>query len=297
MRHLPVRVRAAVAVTAVAAVAVAVAAGCSTPAAAPRPERELTPAEQLRISDANEVLVKQCMNRAGFSYWTGPRPGLEESRTSGYVSDDVEWARKHGYGSRIAAAADRYRRTNPNGAYREGLSAERRKAYDETLDGGGRARILTAKVPGGSASVRKRLGGCSEEAERQLYGDPGTWFRADKAVTNLQPLYVPEILRDERFTTALAGWAACMKRSGFAHPDPAAARDAAARSGDFTSETRTAVAEARCARETSLATVARERQTHYLNALRDEYGEELDAHRRLRHRAYERAAGITGARV
>ncbi|MGA5062989.1 hypothetical protein ACPB9E_04275 [Streptomyces exfoliatus] len=291
MKHVPVRFRAVVAMAAVAAVA----AGCSTPAA-PRPERELTQAEQLRISDANEVLIKQCMNRAGFSYWTSPRLSLEKSRASDYVNDDVEWARKHGYGSRIEAAADRYRRTNPNGAYREGLSAERREAYDEALDGGRRARVLTAKLPGGTTTIRKRLGGCSEEAERKLYGDPDAWFRADKAASNLQPLYVPDILRDERFTTALAGWAACMKRSGFPHPDPTAARDAVARSEDFGTETRTAVAEARCARETSLAAVARERQTHYLNALRAEYGDELDAHRRLRYRAYERAAGITGGR-
>ncbi|MEV4428334.1 hypothetical protein ACN9M0_22525 [Streptomyces sp. R-07] len=291
MKHLLVRAGAVVAVVA------AVTTGCSRPDTAAAPERELTQAEQLRISDADEVLIEQCMNRAGFSYWTSPRSSLEESREPGYVNDDVEWARKHGYGSRIAAAADRYRRTNPNGAYRTGLSTERRRAYDEALDGGRRARILTAKLPGGKATVRKRLGGCSEEAERKLYGDPDAWFRADKAVTNLQPLYVPEILRDERFTTALAGWKACMRRAGFAYPDPTAARDAAARARDFASETRTAVSEARCARETSLATVARERQTHYLNALRDTYGEELDTHRRLQRGAYERAAGITGARV
>ncbi|MER5207118.1 hypothetical protein [Streptomyces sp. NPDC002825] len=291
MKHLLVRAGAVVAVVA------ALTTGCSRPDPAAPPERELTQAEQLRISDADEVLVERCMNRAGFSYWTSPRLSLEESREPGYVSDDVEWARKHGYGSRIADAAARYRRTNPNGAYRAGLSAERRKAYDEALDGGHRARILTAKLPGGNATIRKRLGGCSEEAERTLYGDPDAWFQAEKAVTNLQPLYVPEILRDERFTTALAGWAACMKRAGFAYPDPAAARDATARAGDFASETRTAVAEARCARETSLAAVARERQTHYLNALRDQYGEELDAHRRMQRGAYERAAGITGARV
>ncbi|WP_369146046.1 hypothetical protein [Streptomyces sp. R44] len=291
MKHLLVRAGAVVAVVA------AVTAGCSRPEPAAPPERELTQAEQLRISDADEVLIKRCMNRAGFSYWTSPRLSLEESREPGYVSDDVEWARKHGYGSRIAAAADRYRRTNPNGAYRQGLSAERRTAYDEALDGGRRARILSTKLPGGTATVRKRLGGCSEEAERKLYGDPDAWFRADKAVTNLQPLYVPRVLRDERFTTALAGWAACMRRAGLAYPDPTAARDAAARTRDFASETRTAVAEARCARETSLAAVARERQTHYLNALREQYGEELDAHRRLQRGAYERAAGITGARV
>ncbi|KKZ69061.1 hypothetical protein VO63_36230 [Streptomyces showdoensis] len=276
---------------------------CTAPAPAPpaappaAPARELTQAERLRVSDATEVLLQRCMRRAGFSYWTSPRLSLEESRPSDYVNDDVEWARKHGYGSRIQAAADRYRRTNPNGAYREGLSPERRRSYDEVLDGGRRARLLTARIPGGTASVHKRLGGCSESAERELYGDPDAWFRADKTVTNLQPLYVSRILRDERFTTALAAWARCMERAGFGYADPSAAREATARTADFAAETRTAVAEARCARETSLAAVARERQSHYLDSLRGTYGGELDAHRRMERRASERAAGITGPRT
>ncbi|MGW8768433.1 hypothetical protein ACWGN5_38825 [Streptomyces sp. NPDC055815] len=293
MKHLLVRAGAVVAVVA------AVTTGCSRPDPAAPPERELTQAEQLRISDADEVLIKQCMNRAGFSYWTSPRLSLEESRAPGYVGDDVEWARKHGYGSRIRAEEDRARRANPNGNYRATLSPERRAAYDTALDGGRAARVLATAIPtgAGGGTVRKRLGGCSEQAEKRLYGDPDAWFRADKVVSNLQPLYVPRVMRDERFTTALTAWAGCMKRSGHAYADPTAARDAAARSGDYGTEVRIAVAEARCARDSSLAAVARERQTHYLNALRGQYGEELDAHRRLQRGAYERAAGITGARV
>ncbi|MER7519979.1 hypothetical protein [Streptomyces sp. NPDC126499] len=265
------------------------------PAAGPGPE--LTEAEKLRISDAHEVLIKRCMNRAGFSYWTGPRLSLAESRTPGYVSDDLAWARTHGYGSRIQGKVDRARQANPNGTYRARLSAERRRAYDQALDGGSEATVLTARLPDGRGSIRKRLGGCSLEAEKTLYGAPEAWFRADKAAGNLQPLYVPRILRDERFTAALASWAACMKRSGFPYPDPTAAREAAGRAGDFATEVRTAVAEAECARTTGLASVARERQTHYLNALRPEYGETLDTHRRLQRQALERAARITGPRV
>ncbi|MER5894476.1 hypothetical protein [Streptomyces sp. NPDC001876] len=43
------------------------------------------------------------MNRAGFSYWTGVRLSLEESRSPGYVNDDVGWASEHGYGSHVQA--------------------------------------------------------------------------------------------------------------------------------------------------------------------------------------------------
>ncbi|WP_406066731.1 hypothetical protein OG462_26805 [Streptomyces sp. NBC_01077] len=292
----------------VVAVVAAATTGCaqdSGRASAP-PPRELTQAERLRISDATEVLIKQCMNRAGFSYWTGPRLSLEESRPLDYVNDDVDWAREHGYGSRIRDKEDRARRANPNGTYRAGLSAPRRKAYDEALDGGLGATILTTEIPtgAGKGSVHKRWGGCSAEAGEKLYGDPVAWFRADKAVTNLQPLYVPRITRDRTFTEALAAWSRCMTRAGHVYPDPPAAQDAVAGNASgrspgeaFEVETRVAVAEARCAHETSFATIARERQAYYVGTLPDRYTELIGTHRRLQRDAFARAAEVTGPRV
>ncbi|KQX59075.1 MULTISPECIES: hypothetical protein [unclassified Streptomyces] len=295
MRYLLVRA------SVVAAVVAAVTTGCSNPPTPP--ERAPTQAEQLRISDATEILIQQCMNRAGFSYWTSPRLGLEESRSTGFVNDDVEWAQKHGYGSRIRDKEDRARRANPNGTYRAGLSPQRRTAYDKALDGGRSARILTTEIPGGG-SIRKRLGGCVEVVEKELYGDPARWFRAEKLAANLRPLYVPALMRDGEFGRALAAWAACMRRSGHAYPDPPAARDAVPRlstgvSPDraFAFEVSIAVAEARCARETSLKDIGRKRESHYAGALRDRYGDAVDTYRRLQHDAYNRATRITGPRV
>jgi transposase len=80
--------------------------------------------------------AEACLHRHGFTYWEAERPSLEKGRTLGSGADDVAWAGKHGYGSRIAAKVDRARLTNPNLGYRKGLSEERRKAYDEALDVG-----------------------------------------------------------------------------------------------------------------------------------------------------------------
>ncbi|WP_326737222.1 hypothetical protein [Streptomyces sp. NBC_01022] len=308
-----------IAACAVAAVLSAAATGCvqdtsgqgqgpTSEAASARTGRESEPtrAEQLRISDATEVLTERCMKRAGFPYWTGTRLSLEESRSPGYVNDDVDWAAEHGYGSRIQEKADKARRANPNGTYRADLSPQRRQAYDKALDGGRHATVLTAEItiPGGTGKISKRLGGCSAEAEKKLYGDPAAWFRADKAVTNLQPLYVPRITRDSKFTAALASWSRCMAAAGHRYPDPPAAQDAVARRAAdlapaeaFEAEKRVAVAEARCARASSLAAVARERETYYRGTLPDRYDELIDTHRRLEHDAYTRAAGITGPRA
>ncbi|MFC8533970.1 hypothetical protein ACFUJY_08430 [Streptomyces sp. NPDC057249] len=296
-----------IAACAVAAALAVAATGCTHDGTSERaPERDLTWAERLRISDAAEVLTERCMDRAGFRYWTSARTGLEESRPLDYVNDDVEWAAEHGYGSRIQERTDRAHRANPNGTYRAGLSPRRRDAYDRALDGGRNAALLTAEVPTatGTGRISKRLGGCSAQAEKKLYGDPATWFRVHKTVSNLTSLYVPRITRDEKFTAALADWSRCMDRAGHPYPDPPAAQEAVARRaaelpGDeaFAAEKRVAVAEARCARESALAAVTRERERHYRAALPDRYREQIDVHRRLERQAYARAAAVIGPRA
>jgi hypothetical protein len=210
----------AVAVAAAAALALTGCSGTSGDAPAPvaaAKAGELTYAEDLRVSDAEQRLITQCMARHGFRYWSDSSLSLAESRPLGYVQDDVRWARTYGYGSRIAAKEDSARLHNPNIAYRKGLSAARRTAYDTTLDGGRKTELLRTAVPGGG-SVSKQSGGCDAVAERTLYGDPATWFRLDTTASNLRPLYVGKLLHDRRFTAAVHDWASCMKRANHLRP-------------------------------------------------------------------------------
>ncbi|MEU6378944.1 hypothetical protein [Streptomyces sp. NPDC046909] len=274
-----------------------------------KPPRELTDAEQLRVADAQQRLIKRCMAGKGFDYWEAERLSLEESRTLGWVTDDVAWADKHGYGSRIEAKHERARRNNRNVAYREGLSAERRAAYDKALDEGIDAPVITAEVPTGG-TVRKRVGGCVAQAEKQLYGDRVAWFRAEKTVMGLQPLYVPRLMADKRFAAALASWSGCMARSGYTYRDPQEARQAAVEQGlkadqadqtdpgkAFEAERKLAVADATCAKNTSLRAIGNERETHYVNQLRGRYGNDLDTYARLQLRAFARATEIVEPRT
>ncbi|MFR9794380.1 hypothetical protein ACL02U_00475 [Streptomyces sp. MS06] len=282
------------------------AAGAAT--ARPAPVRPLTWQQQLRISDAEERLTKQCMNRHGFSYWETRILTLEESRPVRYVQDDVEWARRYGYGSGIDMKADRARRHNPNAAYRGSLSAARRAAYDTALDGGDQARLLTAQLPGGRGEVRKRLGGCTAEAESKLYGDPVAWFHAAKIATNLRPLYVPELMRDKRLRTAVAAWSRCMRQHGYSYDDPQAAHDAvrqrtalserSATAGEaLKAERETAVADARCARETSLKSVGTACEKLYVGRLRKQYGSTVDTYWLLMRTAFKHAEELVQPRA
>ncbi|MET8942201.1 hypothetical protein ABZX30_01055 [Streptomyces sp. NPDC004542] len=306
--------RAFASLCAVAVVTGAVAAGCGhgsdaggrTAAAArqARPE-PLTWQQELRVSDAEQRLVRQCMNRHGFRYWEDRTLTLRESMPVRYVQDDVAWAREYGYGSRLLAEQDRARRANPNLAYRKSLSDGRRAAYDTALDGGTSARVLQVRMPGGG-TVRKHVGGCAAEAEQRLYGDAATWFRADATASNLQPLYVSRMLKDRRLTRAVTAWAGCMRRAGrpFGTPDEARAaatpKDGLSRAEEaeaFAAERRIAVADAGCARDAGLKDLGRKLESEYIDKLGDTYGDELNTYRRLRNQALDRAVRIVPQRA
>ncbi|SFN09016.1 hypothetical protein SAMN04487980_101116 [Streptomyces sp. cf124] len=280
--------------------------GSATTAARQARPLPLTWQQELRVNDAQQRLTKQCMNRKGFEYWEDRTLTLRESRPVRYVQDDVEWARTYGYGGRIQANSQRVHERNPIGTYRSGLSPSRRAAFDVALDGGDDARTLTAPVPGSSGEIRKRIGGCTEEAERELYGDPAVWFRTGKVATSLNGLYGDDLMKDRQLVAAIEAWSRCMKKAGQSYEDPQAARDAirvnTSRLGEaradeaFAAERRTAVADATCARETSLRTVASARETYYEDRLRDRYGKDVDTYRRLGQQAYDRAVRIVPGR-
>ncbi|CAL9568977.1 hypothetical protein [Streptomyces sp. enrichment culture] len=295
-------------ICAVAAGITALVTGCThdtdtsaAPTAAQRAERrELTYTEELRLSDAQQRLIARCMAEQGFTYHVYRPLTVEEHHPVGYVQDDVAWAREHGYGSRIQAKADKARTGNPNIAYRKSLSQDRRQSYDAALDGGPEARELSADVPEGG-TYRKRVGGCVAESEKRLYGDLETWFADEKTVSRLQARTMAAVLEDSRFTAAVERWSQCMRRAGHNLPDPGEAREAARRQYQqlpeepaFVAERKVAAADATCARETSLRTVAEEREAHHTDRLRGEYGDVLETVRRIQRNALARAEKLVG---
>ncbi|WP_330263804.1 hypothetical protein [Streptomyces griseorubiginosus] len=310
--------RAATTVGVIAALSSLVLTGCSADSgtahrAAPVARAEaaaaadkLTYAQDLRISDAEQHLVTECMRKHGFDYQEEKPPSLEESRPVGYVQDDVDWARSHGYGSRIEAKEDLARLRNPNIAYRKSLSRSRQKAFDIAMDGGRDAVVLKAPTPSGG-TISKQSGGCAGQAEKTLYGDPEAWFRSDVTVRNLRPLYVGRLLADKEFKTAVAAWSRCMNKAGHPFPDPDAARQStrdhsarqtpAEEARSFANETRIAVADATCARSVSLRSIGERREAHYIGELAGTYGPALTAHLRMQRHALTVAERTVPART
>ncbi|MFF8017998.1 hypothetical protein [Streptomyces sp. NPDC007929] len=281
--------------------------GCGAvaePAAGTRPAAPggapLTEAQLAVIDRAELVLTKKCMARHGHPFWVAASMRADELRAPGYVLDDVGWAHRHGYGGRIQRKALATKRHDRNIAYRAGLSEAEARAYVRALSGGPGSELLTTSLPGGG-KVRVGNGGCEAEARKRLYGDPSVWFRVDKVATNLTPLYVPRLLRDEHFTKAQRRWAACMRRAGHSYPDPTAIRAALPRLTQdldagraHATEVRLAVAEATCARETGFAETARRLEREHSAPVRARYARDIATRDRLQRAALARAERLLG---
>ncbi|WP_431784431.1 hypothetical protein [Streptomyces chumphonensis] len=267
------------------------------------PGRELTDREKSRLDRAEELLVARCMAEHGFRYTPSEPADAEAGGGGGYVLDDVEWAREHGYGGELRRKVLTARKDNPNLTYRASLSKDRLRAYTAALGGRPSEGMLSVELPGGG-TIRTARGGCRATAQEELYGDRETWFRVDKVHGNLAPLYLPDLVQDERFTDAVEAWARCMRAAGHDYAEPPhiraqlptlteglSARDA------HDVEVGLAVAEATCARDTGLAHTARALHDEYRAPVAQQYAEQLTTHHHMRLAALKQAKRVISSQA
>lgn len=284
--------------TVICAGAIAIA-GCSS---APQAEgRELTAAEKVQVRHAEQTLVEQCMDKAGFRYWVAYLPTADQLKSGGYLVTDVDWARRNGYGSRFQDRMAEIQRTDPNAGYANSLSKPERIRYGKTLDGRSSGSLVTARLPGGG-TVQTSDSGCVAEAKDQLYGDFETWFQVEKIAENLPRTYAPKVLKDTRFVHSLGTWSTCMKASGYDVADPPQARqlltkltNGMTRDKSFEVEVELAVAEASCATSTPLAGTARAVQDEYRAKELRQYGDDVATYERMSVAALGRAREIVSS--
>jgi hypothetical protein len=265
--------------------------------------RELTDTEKILVQRAEQTLIKKCMGDAGFKYWTGPLPTVDELNGGGFVLTDPDWAKRNGYGSRLQQKLQETQRDDPNHAYLNALPQQERVRYSRTLEGGPSSVLLTAELPEGG-SVRTPREGCQAKAKEQLYGDFERWFQAEKTATNLTPLYVSDLLDDKRFVNALAKWSACMRISGHAYADPPEIRRklpeiTRSLSADkaYAVEVELATTEATCATTTPLSDIARILEDEYRAPVLERYSDAVADYKHMSLAALARAKEITGSQT
>ncbi|MEU6389381.1 hypothetical protein [Streptomyces sp. NPDC046939] len=224
--------------------------------------RALTPAERQTLTKAEALLTRNCMEERGFSFHAVEDLPDGVDRLFPYVVDDEGWAAEHGYGSDIQRKRDTLAAKNPNQLYFRSLSAERREAAVDALNGP-EPTGLEARVPG-MGTIRHSDEGCESEAQRALYLDLPKWYSAWKVTDALERSVPPAVVRDERFTAAVSRWSTCMRAKGYSYSSPLEARQRFVRPAGATgsgesraTEIATARAEAQCAGTSGLAKTAR----------------------------------------
>jgi len=253
------------------------------------PPRPVTAADERLLQNAEQVLVRQCMARAGFDY-TVVTP-TEKPFPFRYVLDDVGWARQHGYGSDLLARLRA--RKDPNQEYFRGLTRVRQAAALVALNGPS-PRGLSARLPDGSTMTRSDTG-CTTEAQRRLYRDAGTWFQASMVATSLPSTRFARVTADPQYRHAVRIWSGCMRARGHAAVDPAQAQARFADSSKASShpnatesrrsEIDFATAEATCAGSSGLGALARRLDAHYDQILRAQARPLLQERAELQRRA------------
>lgn len=263
--------------------------------------QELTAAEEILVRRAEQLLIKECMADKGYPYRIGPLPTVDDLKGNGTFLTDVGWARRNGYGSRLEAKAQQI--DDPNGAYANALPREDATRYTDALLGSPSSAMLTAELPSGG-TVRTPRDSCLADARGRLYGDFETWFRAEKAATNLTPLYAADLAKNRRFTDAVEQWSVCMRAAGHAYATPAKAREGLPKltrglneKRAFAVEVRLAVAEATCAGRTSLTRTTRALEAEYRQKVLARYGDAVATYQRMNLDALARAEEITGSKA
>lgn len=245
--------------------------------------------------------MQRCMARHGFRYRPSPPATGDELLDFPYVVDDLDWARKHGYGGDLLRKAKQQRTSDPNAVYARGLSPKRRDAFTTTLYGSS-TKAVEVTVPSGGA-IRQSRTGCLADAQGRLYGDFREWFRVNALAKNL-PDRGGELRRSPDFRAAVERWSACMRGLGHPYRSPAhiqralgsLTKGASPRRVDAI-EVRLATAEARCARSTPLSGTVHRLTNELTLPDRQQYDAEIKTRDRMRLAALQRAKEMSGTRT
>ncbi|MDX2548165.1 hypothetical protein ACOT81_42770 [Streptomyces sp. WI04-05B] len=267
--------------------------GTAVPGAADAGPRRATGDSRETLALAEQLLIKECMEKQGHEYWVEPSRPDDVSTRFPYAVDDPAWAEAHGYGTDLRRDREAEVRRNPNQRYFHSMSAKDRAVLVSALNGA-RPQGLSARLPGGM-QVSHSDQGCQATADRKLYTDLQAWFRATRVTDSLAAMRVGLVTDDKRYKAAVEPWARCMRDRGYGYPGPAEARAAATQPADpwpHAKEVRLASAEAACAASSGLSTVAKSLDTEYRDKLRRRYPQETADLARLKREALPRARAI-----
>jgi hypothetical protein len=258
---------------------------------------------------AEDELVSRCMAKKGFKYTVAPPLTPESLPDAPYGSDDLAYAREHGFGSvqrrDRSERVEKYAREDPNKRHLDSLSPRERDRYWEAFAGDLAHQAYVTLPDGTTVSVATK--GCVAEARTQLYGNLSEWLRLDHTRQAFVRDVRSRVESDAQFGRAVAAWRDCMQGRGLRYASPAAASEpflgaATANLADnladkpSAKEVRVAVAAAECSRESKLTETGERLERELRLAGSAEYDRAVLAWHELQLRALQRARSLLGLR-
>ncbi|MEV0912675.1 hypothetical protein [Streptomyces hokutonensis] len=252
------------------------------------------PATQAEMLDlAKQIIIRDCMESHGFRYWVIPHRMEKAQRDFPYVIDDVNWAKRHGYGRDIQDKQEQRAKRDPNQRYFWSLSSGRRAAATRAMNGPP-FKGMSIRLPNGIL-VGHSKEGCDTESDAKLYGNAYAWFRASRVTDSLAGLRIGQVTSDPRYGAAVQKWSHCMLRGGYQFRTPTQSRMAANETKSPLPRDReiaAAIAEATCATQSQLSSVTKQLDTKYRSKQQRQYTWETSARERLAHEALPRARAV-----
>ena len=252
-------------------------------------------------AQAQETLVQQCMQQAGWRYDPTPVSTvlLGRAQDSPY-GDDVSRAQRVGYDLPAVVTAEAGAAYGPDEALSR-LDAAGRARYQAALFGPENARTVTVGAPWLGGTVAALGEGCLAQARGALFGDLTASLEAEFASSGPSAALAGSADDPERDRLDQR-WRDCMSGTARAFDSPDAAR-AFARDGyerlpddqARSQELAVATADARCEAETGYARARRQLEDRYLTALLTTYDGPAELARQALRTADTRAAQITAA--
>ncbi|WP_326883909.1 hypothetical protein [Actinocrinis sp.] len=276
--------------TASARGAVAVNSSGSGTAAGPR---SVSAADADVLYQAEQLMVRDCMARQGFTYFPVPRVPVPGDRQFPYVVDDVAWASAHGYGRDLQSEIEQQAAGSPGARYEHSLTPQRLQQFGQALYGTRDAVMTVPNLLGGT--LGHDANGCAAQVWQQLYGNSSAWFAASETVQESAAIREGDVQRSAPFQQALPRWSACMRGRGLTAASPAQSRSQRLASHEPNAEqldVRAAVAEAQCAQSTGLATLADHLDATYAATVYQQFKAQFDTMYALQVAALPRARSV-----
>jgi hypothetical protein len=286
-----------------------VAVGCSKAPAAPKAvghsniplSSGLDEDEERLLSYAEATLASRCMAKRGLKYVARMAP-RDDRRRAKWGTEDVAYARKHGYGVELASSVDKFVREDPNANL--GLSPDQQRTWEEAYFGTDSTRIRVT-LPDGDQYEAPGTG-CLAEARKELYGDLQQQTRLFYYMQALRLDAANMVKADPAYLAAVDRWRRCMQSRGYSYPNPLGAiEDATLSYRRFgpkghararTREIQIAVADATCGKQSKLVAVATEKERLYQSQVMQEHEGDVVAFHELYSVALGRAKRLLDQR-